>query len=165
VYGATGAIGSAYVQYLKHLGVYTTAVCPGAQKELMISLGADKVVDYEAEDFTKDAERYEFIFDAVGKSSFLKCKHLLKPKGLFFPSGGMENIFLVPITKLLGGKRVMFTGSSTAKPVLGFIRDLLEKGSFKPVIDRIYPLEKIAEAYAYVGSGRKIGNVIVKMTE
>jgi NADPH:quinone reductase-like Zn-dependent oxidoreductase len=165
VYGATGAIGSAYVQYLKYLGVYTTAVCPGAHKALMISLGADKVIDYETEDFTKDTERYEFVFDAVGKSSFLKCKGLLKEKGMFFPSGGAGNIFLVPITKLLGGKRVMFTGSSTAKPILDFIRDLLEKGSFKPVIDRIYPLEKIAEAYAYVGSGRKIGNVIVKMEQ
>ena len=163
VYGATGAIGSAYVQYLKYYGVYTTAVCPGAQRELMRSLGADKVIDYTKEDFTKDTERYDFIFDAVGKSSFLKCKHLLKKKGMFFPSNGMENLLLVPITRLLGGKKVAFAFPRNFNAALYFIKDLLEKGRFTPVIDRIYPLDKIAEAYTYVASGKKIGNVIIKM--
>jgi len=163
VYGATGSIGSAYVQYLKYYGVYTTAVCPGAQKELMISLGANKVIDYTTEDFTKDTERYDFVFDAVGRSSFLKCKPLMKKKGMFFSSGGAENILLLPITRLLGGKRVMFVSSGSKMSGLNFIKELLEKGKFTPVIDRIYPLDQIAEAYTYVISGKKIGNVIIQM--
>jgi len=163
VYGATGAIGSSYVQYLKYYGVYTTAVCPGAHKELMHSLGADKVIDYETEDFTKDTERYDFIFDAVGKTSFLKCKRLMKKKGMFFPSNGAENFFLIPITRLLGGKRVMFVSSGNVNAGLDLIRGLLEKGRFQPVIDRVYPLDQIVEAFTYVATGKKIGNVIVTM--
>lgn len=161
VYGATGAIGSAYVQFLKYHGVYVTAVCGGENSELVRSWGADKIIDYKTEDFTKDNEQYDFVIDAVGKSSFAKCKRLLKKNGIYAPSGGAENIFLVLINPLLGGKKVLFPKDN--KSNLGFIKDLLEKGSFKPVIDRVYPLEKIAEAFIYVASGQKIGNVIITM--
>jgi NADPH:quinone reductase-like Zn-dependent oxidoreductase len=161
VYGATGAIGSAYVQFLKYHGVYVTAVCGGENRELVRSWGADKIVDYKTEDFTNDNEQYDFVIDAVGKSSFAKCKRLLKKKGIYAPSGGAENIFLVLINPLLGGKKVLFPKDN--KSNLGFIKELLEKGSFKPVIDRIYPLEKIGEAFAYVATGQKIGNVIITM--
>ena len=115
------------------------------------------------EDFTKDSEQYDFVFDAVGKSSFFKCKKLLKEKGGYTSSGGWINLFLVMITPLLGGRNVFFSFASRITSELKFIKDLLEKGKFKPVIDRKYPLEKIAEAYTYVASGQKIGNVIITM--
>jgi len=161
VYGATGAIGSAYVQFLKYYDVYVTAVCGGENSELVRSWGADKIIDYKTEDFTKDNGQYDFVIDAVGKSSFAKCKRLLKKKGIYAPSGGSENLFLVLMKPLLGGKKVLFP--KDAKGNLGFIKELLEKGSFRPVIDRIYPLDKIAEAFTYVATGQKIGNVIITM--
>ncbi|MGZ5191021.1 MAG: NAD(P)-dependent alcohol dehydrogenase [Flavisolibacter sp.] len=163
VYGATGAIGSAYVQFFKYYGVYVTAVCDGEYAALVKSLGADKVVNYKTQDFTKDDEQYDYVFDAVGKSSFLKCKPLLNNKGLFASSAGLENLFLAMITPLFGGKKVLFQAPKNIAGELSFIKDLVEKGKFKPVIDRKYPLEKIAEAYTYVASGQKIGNVVITM--
>ncbi|MGE5109029.1 MAG: NAD(P)-dependent alcohol dehydrogenase [Sphingobacteriales bacterium] len=163
VYGATGAIGSSYVQYLKYYNVYITAVCNAENAELVRSLGADRVIDYKKEDFTKDSERYDFVFDAVGKSSFIKCKKLLKKKGVYTSSNGMINILWLFITPLFGGKKVSFPPPKGIKAGLLFIKDLVEKGNFKPVIDRKYPLEKIAEAYVYVASGQKLGNVIITM--
>ena len=161
VYGATGAIGSAYVQFLKYYGVYVSAVCAGENSELVKSWGADKIIDYKTEDFTKENEQYDFVIDAVGKSSFAKCKRLLKKNGIYAPSGGFENLFLVLLRPLLGGKKVLFP--KDAKGNLGFIKELVEKGSFKPVIDRTYPIEKIADAFTYVATGQKIGNVIITM--
>ena len=161
VYGATGAIGSAYVQLLKYYGVYVSAVCAGENSELVKSWGADKIIDYKTEDFTKENEQYDFVIDAVGKSSFAKCKRLLKKNGIYAPSGGFENLFLVLLRPLLGGKKVLFP--KDAKGNLGFIKELVEKGSFKPVIDRTYPIEKIADAFTYVATGQKIGNVIITM--
>ena len=165
VFGATGAIGSAYVQFLKYYGVYVTAVCGGENRALIKSLGADKIIDYKTEDFTKDNERYDYVFDAIGRSSFMKCKRLLKKKGMFIPSNGFENILLAPITGLLGGKKVAFIVPAYRNATLIFIKDLVEKGNFKPVIDRKYPLDKIAEAYTYVMTGEKIGNVVITMAD
>ena len=163
VYGATGAIGSAHVQFLKYYGVYITAVCGGENRELVRSWGADKIIDYKTEDFTKDKEQYDFVFDSVGKSTFLKCKHLLKKNGFYAPSGGAVNLFWLLVAPLLGSKKVLFIKDN--KSNLSFIKELIEKGNFKPVVDRIYPLEKIAEAFTYVASGQKIGNVIIKMDD
>ena len=163
VYGATGSIGSAYVQFFKHYNVFITAVCGRENAELVRSWGADKIIDYKTEDFTKDKEQYDFVIDAVGKSSFAKCKPLLKKKGIYSPSDGFANLFLVLLTPLLGGKKVLFPKDS--KTVLPFIKELIESGSFKPVIDKIYPLERIAEAFAYVATGQKIGNVILRIDD
>ena len=163
VYGATGAIGTAYVQFFKYYDVYVTAVCEGVHTELMKSLGADKVIDYKTHDFTKDNEQYDYVFDAVGKSNFFKCKPLLNNKGQFASSAGLGNIFLAMITPLFGGKKVLFQAPKNIAGELSFIKELVEKGKYKPVIDRKYPLEKIAEAYIYVASGQKIGNVIITM--
>ncbi len=163
VYGATGAIGSAYVQILKYYGLYITAVCNGENTELIKSLGADKVIDYKREDFTKDNERYDFVFDAIGRSTFVKCKPLLKENGSYTSSGGAENLFWALITPLLGGKKVLFIPPKNIRATLSFIKDLVEKGHFTPVIDRKYPLEKIAEAFEYVATGQKIGNVVITM--
>jgi NADPH:quinone reductase-like Zn-dependent oxidoreductase len=165
VYGATGAIGSAHVQFLKYYGVYVTAVCGGEHTDLIRSLGADKVIDYKTQDFTKDDEQYDYVIDAIGKSTFAKCKRLLNKKGMYLPSNGLENIFLVPLTRLLGGKRVLFNAPGDIRGNLGFIKRLVEDGRFRPLIDRTYPLEKIAEAFTYVGTGQKIGNVIIKMDD
>jgi NADPH:quinone reductase-like Zn-dependent oxidoreductase len=163
VYGATGAIGSAYVQFLKYYGAYVTAVCHSENRELITSLGADKIIDYTKEDFTKDSERYDFVFDAVGKSSFFKCKRLLKKKGVYTSSNGLINIFLIFIAPLTGGKKVVFSFPKSISEKLNFIKDLIEKGSFTPVIDRTYSIDKIADAYRYVATGQKIGNVIISM--
>ena len=163
VYGATGAIGTSYIQFLKHYGLYVTAVCEDKHAALVQSLGADKVIDYKKQDFTKDDERYDYIFDAVGRSSFSQCKKLLKKKGLFSSSGGLENLFLAMITSFSNGKKVYFKAPKDISAELNFIKGLVEQGKFKPVIDRKYPLEKIAEAYTYVASGQKIGNVIITM--
>lgn len=163
VYGATGAIGSADVQFLKYHGVYVTAVCGGENAELVRSLGADKIIDYKTQDFMNDEERYDYFIDAVGKNSFRKIRPLLKKNGIYLPSDGMENIFLVPLTRLFGGKKVVFNAPGKIKDTLNFIKKLCEQGSFRPLIDRIYPFDKIAEAFTYVGTKQKIGNVIIKM--
>lgn len=163
VYGATGAIGSSYLQFLKNGGVYVTAVCKGENSELVRSLGADKIIDFTKQDFTKDNERYDFVFDAVGKTSFFKCKKLLTKNGRFTSSNGAINFLLIPITKLFGGKKVVFPSFRSIKAALDSTKELIEKGKFRPVIDRKYPLEQIAEAYRYVASGKKIGNVIITM--
>ena len=165
VYGATGAIGSSYVQFLKYDGAYVTAVCGGESSELVKSLGADRIIDYKTTDFTKDNEEYDFVFDAIGRSNFFRCKRLLKKKGMYTSSGGFENLLLVLITPLFGGKRVVFPVAKSFKGVLNFIKDQIEKGNFKPVIDREYPLDKIAEAYTYVATGQKTGNVIITMRD
>jgi NADPH:quinone reductase-like Zn-dependent oxidoreductase len=163
VYGATGAIGSSYVQYLKYCGVYITAVCGAENSELVRSLGADKIIDYRTADFTKDDERYDFVFDAIGKTTFIKCKKLLNKKGVFSSSNGLINILWVFITRLFGGKKVSFSAPVPVKEGLLFIKEQIEKGSFRPVIDRKYPLVKIAEAFIYVATGQKTGNVIITM--
>lgn len=161
VYGATGAIGSAHVQLLKSAGLHVTAVCPGKHRALVKSLGADHVVDYETEDFTKTDDLYDFVFDAVGKTSFPACRGLLKPTGMFSSSGGFDNLFWAIVTRLAGGKRVLFMAPKDVKGNLGRIKTLIEQGRFKPVIDRQYPLEKIVEAFTYVQTGQKVGNVIL----
>jgi NADPH:quinone reductase-like Zn-dependent oxidoreductase len=163
VYGATGAIGSADVQFLKYYGVYVTAVCSGEHVDLVRSLGADKVIDYKTQDFTKDDEQYDYIFDAVDKTGFLKCKPLLKKKGIFTSSGGFEFLAWSLITKLTGGKKVLFIPPKDIKGNLAFIKKLIEEGHYRPLIDRVYPLNEIAEAFTYVGTGQKIGNVIIKI--
>jgi len=163
VIGATGAIGSSTVQFLKFHGVHITAVCGNENRELVESLGADKVIDYKNDDFTNDNERYDFVFDSVSKSTFGKCKHLLKKKGIYTSSGGVQNIFPMLITPFLGGKKVLFRPPKNIKAGLSIIKDLIEKENFRPVIDRKYPIEKIAEAFKYVATGQKIGNVIITM--
>ena len=163
VNGATGAIGTSYVQILRSYGVSVTAVCRGEHSELVRSLGADKVIDYTKDDFTKDADRYDFVLDAVGKTSFLRCKRLLKKHGIYASSGGAENILLNFITPLFGGKKVVFKTFRSITAGLNFIKGLIEKGSFRAVIDRKYPLDNIADAFKYVASGQKVGNVVITM--
>ncbi len=169
VNGATGAIGSAAVQLLKRLGAEVTAVCDTEHLELVRGLGADRVVDYTAEDFTKDEQTYDVVLDAVGKSSFFRCKRLLRPGGIYLSSDGgplNQNLVLVLITPLFGvfgGKKVMFRVPRDDQEMVRYFKELIESGEFKPVIDRRYPLDHIAEAYRYVETGQKIGNVVVSV--
>ncbi len=167
VNGATGAIGSAAVQMLTYFGAVVTAVCDTKNIALVKSLGADKVIDYTKEDFTtQDDQKYDFMFDTVGKSSFARCKPLLQPKGVYISSelGAMaQNPFLALLTPLTGGKKVVFPIPTDTKGSISFIKKLMEEGKFKPVIDRTYPLAQIAEAYRYVEKGQKTGNVVITM--
>lgn len=164
--GATGAIGSALLQFVRTFDVHVTATCDTKNSSLIQSLGADKIYDYTREDFTQDDEKYDFIFDAVGKSTFGKCKHLLKKKGIYCSSElgpYSQNIFLALLTPFLGGKKVIFPIPYSLSQTLPYIKSMLEKGIFNPVIDREYPLDAIANAYDYVLSGKKTGNVIINL--
>ena len=167
VNGATGAIGSAAVQLLRRLGAVVTAVCGAENVELVRGLGADRVIDYTAEDFTKDPQTYDVVFDAVGKSSFGRCKRLLKPGGIYLSSdlGFLaQNPILALITPLFGRKKVLFPipPKYDQARVRGF-KEMIESGEFKPVIDRRYRLDQIVEAYRFVETGQKIGNVVVRV--
>jgi NADPH:quinone reductase-like Zn-dependent oxidoreductase len=168
VYGATGAIGSAAVQLLKHFGTNVTAVCNSKNVALVKSLGADDVIDYQTQDFTKTETKFDFIFDAVGKSSFGQCKPLLTEKGIYISTElgkNAENIFFALTTPMLGGKKVLFPIPTINKEDVNFLKALVEKGAYKPLIDREYKLEQITEAYKYVESGQKTGNVVIKIVE
>lgn len=163
--GATGGIGSALLQMLKYHGIYVTAVCDTKNITLIKNLGADKICDYTKEDFTQDPEKYDFVFDAVGKSTFGKCKSLLKQGGAYISSElgpNMENLYLPLFTKVFGDKKVIFPMPLDIKASIRFIKELLEKEKFKPVIDtRKYTIDHIGEAYKYVASGQKTGNVVI----
>jgi NADPH:quinone reductase-like Zn-dependent oxidoreductase len=166
VYGGTGAIGSAAVQLLKSLGAEVTAVCASEHLELVRGLGADRVIDYTAEDFTRDEQRYDVVLDAVGKSSFGRCKRLLKPGGIYLSSdlGPLaQNPILALITPLFGGKRVKFPIPRDDQEMARYLKGLMESGAFRPVIDRRYRLYQIVEAYTYVETGQKIGNVVISV--
>ena len=166
VYGASGAIGSAAVQLLKSLGASVTAVCGTDHVELVKGLGADRVIDYMAEDFTKDNQRYDVVLDSVGKSSFSQCKRLLKPDGIYISSelGPLaQNPFRALVAPLHGGKKVLFPIPKHDQLMVEHFRKLIESGKFRPVIDRTYPLDQIVEAYRYVEAGQKTGNVVISL--
>ena len=166
VYGATGAIGSAAVQLLKYFGARVTAVCNTKNIDLIKSLGADIVIDYTTQDFTNTDQKFDFIFDAVGKSSFGQCKPLLNNNGIYISTElgkNAENIFLALTTPVFGGRKVLFPIPTISREDVNFLKELVETGRFKPVIDRYYNLEEIVEAYRYVESGQKTGNVVIRL--
>lgn len=166
VNGATGAIGSALVQLLKTKNLYVAAVGNTKNQELLKSLGADKFIDYEKNDFTKDEETYDFIFDAVGKSRFRDCKTLLNKHGVYMSSElgkGIENAYLPLLTKFRN-KKVKFPFPSNCRRSILDLSELMSAGQFKAVIDKIYTPEEIGSAYSYVMSGQKTGNVILQMS-
>jgi NADPH:quinone reductase-like Zn-dependent oxidoreductase len=162
IYGASGAIGTAGVQLARYFGADVTAVCSTKNLELVRSLGADRVIDYTKEDFTKNGQTYDVIFDAVGKHSFKRCRGSLEPGGLYLPTDGPVNILLALMPSRKGAKRVVFPlpPRQTKKDVL-FLKGLIEAGKFRPVIDRRYPLEDVVEATRYVETQQKTGNVVL----
>jgi NADPH:quinone reductase-like Zn-dependent oxidoreductase len=167
VYGATGAIGTAAVQFLAYLGAHVTAVCGPDHLELVRELGADRVIDRTATDFTRDDRTYRAVLDAVGKSSFAECRRLLDPDGAYLSTDlgrGGQNPLRMLATALSPGR----TASIPIPPrrdraQIRRFKGLIEAGAFKPVIDRTYPLDDIVDAYRYVETGQKVGNVVIKV--
>lgn len=165
IYGASGAIGTAGVQLAKAMGAQVTAVCSTKNVELVRSLGADAVIDYTREDFTKNGETYHVIFDAVGKHSFPRCKKSLTPSGLYIPTDGFANIFRALRTARSKGKRVVFDVPPHYRQVdVRHLKDLIEAGKYRAVIDRRYPLEDVIEATKYVETEQKTGNVVLTVS-
>jgi NADPH:quinone reductase-like Zn-dependent oxidoreductase len=162
VYGASGAIGTAGVQVAKYLGGEVTAVCSTKNLELVGSLGADEVIDYTREDFTKNGQQYDVILDAVGKQSFRRCAGSLKEGGSYLATDGLENLLRAVWNSRFGSKKVIFSipPRYTKQDVL-LLKELIEDGKFKTVVDRTYPLEGIVEAARYVETEQKTGNVIL----
>ena len=160
VNGATGAIGSAYVQLFRHFGVDVTAVCRQQHFELVRSLGARKCIDYEKEDFTEDGDQYDYVFDTVGNSSFSRCKRLLTPRGIY-AGNNPRDLFWALLTLRSKGKRVLLEPPPNIKAVLQFISGVIAGGGLRPVIDRTYPLDDIADAFRYVATGNKVGAVVI----
>jgi NADPH:quinone reductase-like Zn-dependent oxidoreductase len=163
IIGASGSVGTFAVQLAKHFGAEVTATCSGTNAEMVKALGADKVIDYTREDFAANGQTYDIIFDAVGKTTFPQCERLLKPGGYYLHT-------VMPTAALLGG----WYKRTTGKHVIGgtalektenlvFLGELAESGTIKPIIDRCYPLEQIADAYRYVETGHKKGNVVVRV--
>ena len=164
IYGATGAIGSAAVQIAKSLGANVTAVCGTDYVALVAGLGADRVIDYQTTDFTKDTQRHDLVLDAVGKSSFRRCRRLLKRRGIYISSDvGLfwHGPILALITPLFRGRKLVFVVPRRDPEGIKYLKGLIESGEFKPLVDRRYPLDQIVEAYLYVETGQKIGNVVI----
>jgi NADPH:quinone reductase-like Zn-dependent oxidoreductase len=164
VYGATGAIGSAALQLLKYYNMQVTAVGNTKNTELLARLGADEVIDYQTQDFTQTKKRFDLIIDAVGKSSFGQCKPLLKENGLYISTElgkHGENVWKAILGSFTKGKRILFPIPVTTLEDIDFLRARVAEGSFTPVIDKIYSLEDITDAYRYVETEQKTGNVII----
>jgi NADPH:quinone reductase-like Zn-dependent oxidoreductase len=167
IYGASGSVGGAAVQLAKYYGADVTGVCSTANLEWVKSVGADQVIDYTRDDFTKNGKTYDIIFDTVGKCSFSACKGSLTSEGIYLatvPTPGMMLQALWPARS--GGKKAKFTAAglrSAREKIkdLVFLKELIEAGKIKAVIDRCYPLEQMAEAHRYVEQGHKKGNVVI----
>jgi NADPH:quinone reductase-like Zn-dependent oxidoreductase len=166
VYGASGSVGTAAVQLAKYYGTRVTGVCSTTNLELVRSLGADHVIDYTREDFTKNGETYDIIYDTVGKTSFAKCKGSLTGEGIYLTTVPTPGIMLRALWPAKTGRKVRFLAAGM-RPAgekvkdLVFLREMIEAGGFKAVIDRSYPLEEMADAHRYVEKGHKKGNVVI----
>jgi NADPH:quinone reductase-like Zn-dependent oxidoreductase len=167
IYGASGSIGTAGVQLARYFGANVTAVCDTKNVELVRSLGADRVIDYTQEDFTKNGGTYDFIFDAVGKLSFKRCGGSLRPGGIYGSTDlgpYSQNPFLALWTSRIGAKRVLFPIPRYTKKDVVFLKELIEAGKYRAVIDRRYRLDDVVEANRYVETGQKTGNVVLTVS-
>ena len=165
IYGASGSLGSAAVQLAKHFGAHVTAVCGTDHVELVRSLGADEVVDYRQQDFTKNGQTYDAIIDAVGKYSFRRGRRSLKPGGVYVATDGgrflVETIALLVVTRWVGSKRVRSGIGRRRKEDVLFLKELIEAGEFRAVVDRRYPMDQAVEAHRYVEAWHRAGNVVL----
>ena len=165
IYGASGSLGTAAVQLAKHFGAHVTAVCGTDHVELVRSLGADEVVDYRQQDFTKNGQTYDAIIDAVGKYSFRRGRRSLKPGGVYVATDGgrfmVETIALLVATRWVGSKRVRSGIGRRRKEDVLFLKELIEAGEFRAVVDRRYPMDQAVEAHRYVEAWHKAGNVVL----
>ena len=165
VYGASGAIGSAAVQLARHLGAEVTAYAGARNLDLVRSLGATDAFDYKEHGPAEAGKRYDFILDAVGKLSFMRMRRALTPRGSFGSSGGLLNFAMVPLTARSSGRRSIFSVPAFSQPNVEFLAELMESGAYKPVIDRVYPLDQVVEANRYVETERKTGNVVLTIAD
>jgi NADPH:quinone reductase-like Zn-dependent oxidoreductase len=165
IYGASGSLGTAAVQLTRHFGAEVTGGCSTANFELEKSLGADLVIDYTKEDFTKYGQTYDIIFDTTGKSPFSACVKSLKENGIYLRAVHMSVSSIVHgfWTSMTSNKKVIGGGAAELKENLVFLKGLIEAGKLKPVIDRVYPFERISEAHSYVDKGHKKGNVVIQV--
>ena len=163
IYGSSGSLGTAAIQLAKNFGVEVTGVCSTTNVDLVKSLGADKVIDYTKENFTKNGQTYDIIFDTIGKSPFSGCVKSLKQKGIYLRAVHMTVPSIVRglWTSMTSSKKVIGGVATELKENLVFLKELIEEGKLKPVIDKRYPLEQIAEAHRYVDKGHKKGNVAI----
>lgn len=160
--GASGGVGTAAIQIAKARGAIVTGVCSAANVELVESLGADRVVDYTNQDLTEIGEKFDIVMDTVGTAPFSKSKHLLNEKGrLLLVLGGLSDLLRIPWVAMTSSQRIVGGAAAELREDLCLLADLVNAGQFKPVIDRIYPVDQIVEAHRYVDSGRKRGNVVV----
>jgi len=166
IYGASGAIGSAAVQLAKHFGAVVTAVCSTANLEMVKSLGADNVIDYTKEDFTQNRASYDIIFDTVGKSDFGSSVNSLTKNGRYLLSNAGPCQMMRGMWSSITSSKKVISGvmKETAQDLI-FFKELIETGSFVPVIDKEFPLEQIAKAHAYVDKGHKKGNVVITVNQ
>ena len=161
ILGASGAIGSAAVQIAKHFGAEVTGVCGTQRVEFVKALGADRVIDYTKADFTQNSERYDLIFDVLGRGSFDKTKNVLKPNGVhLYASFKMKQVFQMLLTSRASKKVVCGLASGNAQDLAG-VKELIETGKIKGLVDRTYPLEQVAEAHRYVEAGDRKGNIAI----
>jgi len=164
IYGASGSVGTAGVQLARQIGARVTAVCSSRNVELVASLGPDAVIDYSQQDFTTGAARFDVIFDAVGQHSFRRSRPALKAKGTYVDTD-LGYLFHMPLlvlaTRLTGGQRAKLGLARFRKQDVLHLKEMLEAGTYRPVIDRTYPLEEVVEATRYVEAGRKVGNVVL----
>ena len=166
VNGASGGVGTAAVQLAKHFGADVTGVCSTANVELVISLGANHVIDYTKEDFTKNGETYDVIVDTVGTAQFSRSKSSLKERGrLLLVLGGLPDMLQIPWVSMTSSKKIIAGPATERAEDLRFLAELAQAGAFKPVIDRRYPFEQIAEAHRYVDTGHKKGNVVITLEQ
>jgi NADPH2:quinone reductase len=162
--GASGSMGTMAVQLAKYFGAEVAGVCSTAKMDLVKALGADRVLDYTRQDFTRTGETYDIIFDVASKSSFSRCKNSLKPGGRYIHTNMSLAVIVQTFwTRFSGDKKVIFAMSIEKNEALIFIKALVEAGRLQPVIDRVYPLEQTAEAHRYVETGHKCGNVIISL--
>ena len=164
IYGASGSVGTAAVQLAKHFGAQVTAVCSTKAVELVRSLGADEVVDYTRDDFTRSGKTYDVIFDSVGKHSFRRSRRSLKAGGTFIETdlGFLWHVpLLLLLTRWIGDKKVKMGIARYTKQDVLLLKELIEAGKYRAVIDRRYPLEEVIEATRYVETGQKTGNVVL----
>jgi NADPH:quinone reductase-like Zn-dependent oxidoreductase len=167
IYGASGAIGTAAVQLSKIRGAEVTAVVGTRHLDLVKSLGADHVVDYTVGDFTRIDETFDFVFDAVGKTTFFRCRRLLKPTGKFSASDlgpWWQNLFLAACSSITRRDRVVLPMPKDSETFMAYLKDRIEAGQFRAVVDRTYPLDEIAEAYRYVETAQKTGIVVINVS-
>jgi NADPH:quinone reductase-like Zn-dependent oxidoreductase len=162
VNGASGGIGSAAVQIAKYFGAEVTGVCGTPRLEFVKSLGADKVIDYTKEDFTQSGETYDLIFDVLGKSSFSRCKGSLTQNGrCLYASFKMKQLFQMLWTSMIGGKKVICALAPGSTEDLISVKELIEAGKIKSIIDRSFPLEQVAAAHQYAEKGQKKGHIVI----